>query len=44
MSKRLKTDTLLAVCPIVYGSIANVITGKKDDSATHKWTLYGKML
>lgn len=42
--KKQKVDEkTVVVCPIVYGSIANLITGRKvDESATHRWTLYGK--
>ena len=42
MNKRKRIDTL-ALCPIVYGSIATPLVGKKttDENATHRWTLYG---
>jgi hypothetical protein len=44
-AKRPRTDdNTLVVCPIVYGSIANLLTGRKvDESATHRWTLYGNL-
>lgn len=41
-----RTEDTTVACPIVYGSLANVITGRRldDSTATHKWTLFGILI
>ncbi len=44
-NRKRRRENTLVICPIVYGSIANLITGKKvEEYATHRWTLYGKCI